>query len=239
MDPEELDLLMAAFFAIFYVENAYLATRDPDFLQVALNSLVSLFKRVGLETNVKKMQTMICTPSQITTQLSTDSYRCRHGYGTHMREQWDARTVECRQCQATMNASSLSRHLVDLHEVYQQMVVAEELLDNQAGMSYRATTLANVKISCPYPGWCVGELGSSWILRCHFRDIHPKDLVTAPKERQYPRCKRCNMQVNFAYPRYICTNECALGMARDDNSKKRRWPQHWPFIVSSQCTGMP
>jgi hypothetical protein len=45
---------MAAFFAIFYVDDAYLAARDPDFLQVALNSLVSLFERVGLETNVKK-----------------------------------------------------------------------------------------------------------------------------------------------------------------------------------------
>ncbi len=54
MDPAELDLLMAAFFAIFYVDDTYLAARDPDFLQVALNSLVSLFERVGLETNVKK-----------------------------------------------------------------------------------------------------------------------------------------------------------------------------------------
>jgi hypothetical protein len=106
VDPEELDLLMAAFFAIFYVDDAYLAARDPDFLQVALNSLVSLFERVGLGTNVKKTQTMICTPGQITTQLSTDSYHRRHGYGTHTREQWDTRMVKCRQCQAKMNASS-------------------------------------------------------------------------------------------------------------------------------------
>ncbi len=61
MDPEELDLLMASFFAIFYVDDAYLAARDPDFLQVALNSLVSLFKCVGLETNIMKLQAMICT----------------------------------------------------------------------------------------------------------------------------------------------------------------------------------
>ncbi len=120
VNPEELDLLMAAFFAIFYVDDAYLAARDPDFLQVALNSLVSLLKCVGLETNVKKMQTMICTLGRITTQLSTNSYRRRHGYRTHTRQQWDAWTVECRQCQAKMNASSLSRHLVDLHEVYQR-----------------------------------------------------------------------------------------------------------------------
>jgi hypothetical protein len=185
VDPEELDLLMVAFFAIFYIDNAYLAARDPGFLQVALNSLVSLFEREGLETNIKKTQAMICTPSQIFTQLSTDSYRRRHGYGTHTREQWDARKVECRQCQATMNASSLSHHLADLHEVYQQTVMVEKLLDDGAGVSYKATTLANGKISCPYPG-CVGELGSSWMLRCHFWDIRPKDLVTALKERQYP-----------------------------------------------------
>ncbi len=111
------------------------------------------------------------------------------------------------------HASSLSRHLADLYEVYRQTVVAEELLDNQAGMSYRATTLANGKISCPYPG-CVGELGSSWMLRHHFRDIHRKDLVTVLKEQQYLRCKRCSMQVNFAYPRHACTKECAMGMAR-------------------------
>ena len=62
VDPEELNLLMVVFFAIFYGDDAYLAARDPDFLQVALNSLVSLSKCVGLETNVRKMQAMICTP---------------------------------------------------------------------------------------------------------------------------------------------------------------------------------
>jgi hypothetical protein len=63
VDPEELYLLMTAFFAIFYVDDAYLAARDSDFLQVALDSLVSLFECVGLENNIKKTQTMICTPS--------------------------------------------------------------------------------------------------------------------------------------------------------------------------------
>jgi hypothetical protein len=52
------------------------------------------------------------------------------------------------------------------------------------------------------------------MLRCHFRDIHPKDLVTVPKEQQHPCCERCSMQVNFAYPRHTRTKECAMGMAR-------------------------
>jgi hypothetical protein len=70
----EMDDLMSPFFAIFYVDNAYLASRDPEFLQRALDLLVSLFARVGLETNVSKMQTMICTPGRIRTQLPADSY---------------------------------------------------------------------------------------------------------------------------------------------------------------------
>jgi hypothetical protein len=44
MDPEDLGFLMAEFFAIFYVDDAYLTARDPNFLQVALNSLVSLLE---------------------------------------------------------------------------------------------------------------------------------------------------------------------------------------------------
>jgi hypothetical protein len=59
--------LMAAFLGTFYVDDAYLATQDPEFLQQALDILVDLFARVGLKTNVKKTQTMTCTPGRIQT----------------------------------------------------------------------------------------------------------------------------------------------------------------------------
>ena len=73
----ELDELLATFFAIFYVvDDVYLASRDAEFPQCMLDILVSLFEQVGLETNTSKTQTMICTPSQIRTQLLTKSY-CR------------------------------------------------------------------------------------------------------------------------------------------------------------------
>ncbi len=32
LEPDEIDCLMATFFAIFYVNDAYLASRNPDFL---------------------------------------------------------------------------------------------------------------------------------------------------------------------------------------------------------------
>ena len=60
-----MDKMMDALFAIFYVDNAYIAARDPVFLQWAIYGLVSTFERVGLATNITKMKAMICTPGKI------------------------------------------------------------------------------------------------------------------------------------------------------------------------------
>ena len=61
----ELEDLMATFFAVFYVDAAYLAPKDAEFLEW-----------VGFETKMSKMQTiMICTRGHIRTQLPTDSYQ--------------------------------------------------------------------------------------------------------------------------------------------------------------------
>ncbi len=104
--------LTAAFFAIFYIDDGYLASRDSEFLQRALDILIDLFARVGLKTNVKKTQTMICTPGRIRTQLPMASYaRMREGLTTA--EEWDSRKVQHHQCNKMMSATSLCRHLAD------------------------------------------------------------------------------------------------------------------------------
>ena len=72
-----------ALFAIFYVDDGYIASRDAEFLQEALDILVKTFKRVGLATNTKKTQAMVCTPGKIRVQLPSHSYRClREGVAT-------------------------------------------------------------------------------------------------------------------------------------------------------------
>ena len=57
------------------MDDGYIASRDTEFLQEALDILVETFKRVGLTTNTKKTQAMVCTPGKIRLQLPTDSYR--------------------------------------------------------------------------------------------------------------------------------------------------------------------
>jgi hypothetical protein len=53
---KEFVAYMATFFAIFYIDDAYLASWDAEFLQYALTHLVHLFKRIGLQTNTKKLK---------------------------------------------------------------------------------------------------------------------------------------------------------------------------------------
>ena len=119
MEGEELDKTMETLFAIFYVDDAYIATWDPVFLQQAINILVTNFEPVGLETNTKNTQAMTCTPSKIWLPLPSDSYRQMRSGRTPAAD-WDTRIVTCRECRIDMQASSLGRHRADLHEIYQQ-----------------------------------------------------------------------------------------------------------------------
>jgi hypothetical protein len=84
-----------------------------------------------------------------------------------------------------MRASSLGRHLADQHQIYQQQVVAEELLNRREGVVYKVP-LGVGKLKCPFP-LCKGELASGYAMRRHFRDLHPLVYVVVRKERYYRR----------------------------------------------------
>jgi hypothetical protein len=202
--------LMRSFFAIFYVNDAYFALRDPVFLQTALDIVVELFKRVGLKTNCLKMQAMICTPGRIRTQLPTASYHCMR-LRFHTSDDWEARRVSCHHCGTKMQARSLPRHLATQHGVYQQTVVAEELLEQRASVAYREERHPNGKLMCPVGG-CLGVTKDGWNMRRHLRDLHPWDTVTVPKEgRSYPRCGHCGMQVNPWFTGHWKMKSCKIG----------------------------
>jgi hypothetical protein len=187
-DEKEFAEYMATFFAIFYVDDAYLASWDAEFLQYALTHLVNLFKPIGLQTNTTKTQTMICTPGRIRMQLSTESYR-RMKQGQINVSEWNSCIVECRQCGKVLKASSLGRHLADVHDIYQQAVVAKELLEDQPPVLYTVHAELHARaLPCPYLG-CTGQLRDGWMMRQHFRDVHPMDLVKVPKEGRFDRCK--------------------------------------------------
>jgi hypothetical protein len=149
-------MLTATFLAIFYVNDAYLASPDAGFLQHALTLLVDLFQQVGLQTNTSKMQMMICTPGQIWTQLPTKSYH-RMQCGRVTAAKWNSRDVQCYQCGKGIKAGSLGHHLADVHDIYQQTVVTEDLLEDQPPTRYTASAGLHGDLPCPFPG-CKGQL---------------------------------------------------------------------------------
>jgi hypothetical protein len=204
---------MQGFLAIYYVDNTYFTARDPVFLQMALSILVKLFEHVGLKTNCLKMQAIVCTPYRIRTQLPTASYHCMClGYQTS--EQWEVCHVNCSHCDVKLQACSLPRHLATLHSVYQQTVVAEEVLDERESVTYKATQHPGGQLTCPIAG-CLGFVKDGWNMRRHFWDLHPWDKVTVPKEgRSYPQCQYCRMQVNSLVTGHWKTESCTLGTDR-------------------------
>jgi hypothetical protein len=204
---------MATSFAIFYDDDAYLPSWDAEFLQYALTHLVHLFEHIGLQMNTKKPQTMICTPGRIRTQLSMESYHWMQ-QGQASASEWNSCNVECRQCGNVLKARSLGHHLADVHDIYQQAVVAEELLEDRPPVLYTVRAELHTRtLQCPYPG-CTGRLRDGWMMRRHFRDLHLMDLVKVPKEGRFDRCKRCGMQVHPLYPRHWLSKECQVGVER-------------------------
>lgn len=87
--------------AFFYVDDAFLASRNPVFLQGALDVLVNLFDRVGLRTNTKKTKAMTFVPGKIRTRLSVASYT-RSKSGTTTNKDWARRRVNCDKCGSTL-----------------------------------------------------------------------------------------------------------------------------------------
>jgi hypothetical protein len=111
----KLTARVEALFAIFYVDDGYIASKDAEFLQEALDILVETFKRVGLASNTKKTQAMVCMPGKIRLQLSRDSYQ-------RLREDVAAgeegkRAVVCHVCEVGLQARSLRSHLKSNHDI--------------------------------------------------------------------------------------------------------------------------
>lgn len=60
--------------ALFFTDNGLIASTDPDWLQGAFETLIGLFNRMGLRTNVGKTVRMICLPCHVVGNNSEVAY---------------------------------------------------------------------------------------------------------------------------------------------------------------------
>jgi hypothetical protein len=146
---------------------------------------------------------------KIQVQLPTKSYKRMHK-GVAAGEE-SQRAMVCHVCHKALQARSLCLHLLSAHDIHQQVVIADALLEEQAGVCYRADPGGRKDpIQCPYPG-CPGVLSSPYMLCLHFQDLHPKDTMEILREGTFPWCKHCMMQCNPRHPWHIHTQVCLLG----------------------------
>ena len=117
--------MAAKFIALFYVDDGFIASRNPVLLQKCLDILVSVFERVGLYTNVQKSKTMTCLPGKIRHHFSNETYEQR--FGSEEQEGIEEQ-VECHICKKMLKPASLQNHLERQHDVYSNFLKSTRIL---------------------------------------------------------------------------------------------------------------
>ncbi len=150
---------------VFFVDNRLVRSRDPIWLQSALDVLVILFESISLRANPDKTKVMTCIRGNIQVAHMEEAY--------HMQQYRPVNTttkhhqVECDICGVSLAVGSLRSHLETKHETYWLFVLNQELTIEREAVVYRATTDATGTYFCPVPA-CVGVVGSKSALRSHF-----------------------------------------------------------------------
>lgn len=99
------------FLVLFYADDGLIVSRDPEWLQSAINCLTELFTRVGLKTNTAKTKAMVCTPRYIGNRVSSPLYRRRMTGQCQSHRERQRRRVSCSLCNKRMAHSSLRGHM--------------------------------------------------------------------------------------------------------------------------------
>ena len=101
---------------IFCADDSRIVVRDDKWVQDALPVVVEIFRRVGLDTNLDKSKSMVCTPRYIWGKWGEQAYKIWvTGEGATYRE-WKMLRVSCAQCGLMVAQSYLNQHMTSLHE---------------------------------------------------------------------------------------------------------------------------
>ena len=167
------------------------ALSDPRWLQWAFNALVSLFKRVGLRTNVGKTVSMVCRPFQAAGTPSEAAYRQKMtGEGPIYQERQKER-VECGECGKEMVAGLLASHRMTQHvQAKEERWSWEASAMGGDPRTYRLALPTKRGLrSSPVEG-CPGRAGTRTAMRMHFCSQNVRDIVIILEKGNlpHPRC---------------------------------------------------
>ena len=195
-DTVGIGLRVKKFLSCFFADDGIIASRDPVWLQQAIDRLVELFASVGLETNTTKTQVMINFPGDISKPHSDEEYkRARTGEGMdyHGRKR---QPIPCPVCDKPVTGYTIKRHMAQQHQLpYIPMPPPEP-----PSQLYKCKHKAGVKYvipKCPVPGCPGKDFSTCHGLRQHFNHRHMESRIWITTESAFPlpQCRKCGLQV--------------------------------------------
>ena len=150
---------------VCFVDDGLVGSRDPVWLQSAMDVLVTHFEGIGLWTNPEKNNVMTCVPGNIQVAHTEEAYHVQQ-FGKSTPQQkvigWSATSVG-----ASLAAGSLCCHLETQHNTCWLFVLKRELTVEGEPWVYRAFADATGTYLCPVLA-CVGSTCAKAVLRSHF-----------------------------------------------------------------------
>ena len=205
--------------SLFYVDNGMFTLSDSQWIQGAFSTLVGLFNRLGLLTNVGKTVSMVYRTFQAAgTQLEAAYWLKMTGEGLSYREQQKGR-VKCREYGEEMVVGYLAGHSMTQHgRSAEERRICKTSATREYPRTYRmAFPAKGGPRSCPVEGF-PGRAATRTVMRVNFLQLHVLDTVVILKEGNLsqPRCPRCDMlfpwiTLNGSHP---ATTQCARGAER-------------------------
>ena len=169
--------------ALFYADDSMVASSNPRWIQWEFDTLVSLFDRVGLWTNVGKTVSMVFCPCQAAGTQSEAAYgRRMTGEGPTYRERWKG-SVQCGYFGKEMAAGSLASHMLMQHGwETEERWSWESLATGGEPQTYRMTfPTKGGPQSCQVEG-CPGRVGTRTAMWMHFFNRHIRDITIILEE---------------------------------------------------------
>jgi hypothetical protein len=108
---------VAKILVAFYVNDGFIASRDPGWLQESFDILIGLFEWIGLFTNASKTKVMICIPGRIREAYTEEQY-AEYKSPTGAAADNKRRRIDCEICGTSLAAGSYQSHLESQHDVF-------------------------------------------------------------------------------------------------------------------------
>jgi hypothetical protein len=97
-----------------YADDGVLTSHDARLSQTSSDCLVHLFSRVGLNTNIKTNNSMVCLLGRVQDHISRSAYDRIMIDKSKTYQERKRRKFQCQTCDKTLTYASLSTHVVEL-----------------------------------------------------------------------------------------------------------------------------